>query len=320
MRDLTRRATLGLLGTAALTGVAGARGDEDRRDDGNGRGDGNGTRPIERVLSTGQPVPENIAFDGDGDLYVGITGGSVRRLPADRTDETGLGLDATTEVASYPGGVAGVTVSEDTLYTAVNGESGSVFESDLGADDEPTELATVLPDGNGFVNDLVVDGDRLLATESFGGAVYEIDRDDGETAVWVADDLLDTDSFGANGIARVDDTVYVAVTRAGEVGRVVEVPVEDGGDAGSPETFVEAESLFGADGLTARGPQLYAAVNSANRITRITPSGELRTVVEGEPLSFPSEVVFDPTARGKAFVCNFSPSAPGAAGVLRTRP
>lgn len=307
MGKITRRTALKLLGFAGATGLAGGAGAR-----ANGR--------ISRVLSTGSPVPENIAFAGNGDLYIGITGGSVRRLPADRTDETGLDLDATTEVATYPGGVAGVIVADETLYTAVNGDSGSVYEIDLGSDEEPAELATILPDGNGFVNDLYADGDRLLVTESFGGAVYEVNRDGGDADVWVQDDLLDTESFGANGITRIGDDVYVAVTRAGNVGRIVRVPVESDGGAGTPETYVESEALFGADGLTARGPQLYVAVNGQNRITRVTPSGRLRTVVENGPLSFPSEIVFDPTARGKAFVCNFSPEAPDAAGVLRTRP
>ncbi|SFL49409.1 hypothetical protein SAMN04487950_3971 [Halogranum rubrum] len=275
---------------------------------------------VDRVLSTGSPVPENIGFDDDGNLYVGIVAGSVRRLPADRTDESGLGLDATTEVATYPGGVAGVLVSDGTLYTAVNGESGGVYAVELDSDDGPNELATLLPDGEGFVNDLYRDGDRLLATESFGGTVYEIPLDGGDPGVWVQDPLLDTSSFGANGITRIGGCVYVAVTRAGDSGRIVRVPVNDDGSAGAPRTFAEGTELFGADGLTARGRQLYAALNSQNRIVRLTPSGEVKTVVEGDPLSFPSEVVFDPTEPGRAFVCNFSQENPERAGVLRTHP
>lgn len=77
--------------------------------------------------------------------------------------------------------------------------------------------------------------------------------------------------------------------------------------------------LFGADGLTARGSHLYVAVNAQNRITRVSPSRQLMTVVEGGALSFPSEVVFDPTASETAFICNFSPESPGVAGVPRTQ-
>lgn len=311
--QLGRRAFVGSLGAGlafgALGGTAAARE--------NGR--------IERLLSTGSPVPENLAFDDEGTLYVGITGGSVHRIDADRTDETDLIVADTTEVATYPGGVAGVTVADGTLYAAVNGDAGSVYALDPDGGGGTTELATLVPDGNGFVNDLYPDGDRLLVTESFGGVVYEVSRDGGDAGVWVRDDLLDTASFGANGIARIGDDVFVNVTRAtddegNDVGRIVRVPVEEDGSAGAPEPYLAGPELFGADGLTARGPQLYVAVNGQNRISRVTPSRRLRTVVEGGPLSFPSEVVFDPTARGKAFVCNFSPSAPDAAGVLRTHP
>lgn len=312
MGGITRRTTLGLLGTTAALGLAGGA---TARDNGRRKG-------VRRVLSTGSPVPENLAFDEDGNLYVGITGGSVRKLSKGRTDETGLDLSATTEVATYPGGVAGVLVVDDMLYTAVNGDSGSVYQFELDDDDEgPTELATILPDGNGFVNDLYhdEDEDRLLVTESFGGTVYEVSLDDGDTAVWVQDDLLDTESFGVNGITRICDDVYVTVTRAGDVGRIVRIPVESDGSAGTPEVFVESEALFGADGLAARCKTLYVAVNSQNRITRVNRAGELKTVLEGGMLSFPSEVVFDPTARKKMFICNFSPEAPADAGVLRAR-
>jgi hypothetical protein len=194
--EITRRSVLRVLGGTAAIGLAGETAAR-----GNGR--------INRVLSTGSPVPENIAFADNGDLYIGITGGSVRRLPADRTDETDLDLSATAEAATYPGGVAGVLVAGGRLYTAVNGDSGSVYEFKFGSDSEPTELATLLPDGNGFVNDLYADGDRLLVTESFGGTVYEVPLGTGDPAVWVQDGLLDTESFGANGITRIDDDVYV---------------------------------------------------------------------------------------------------------------
>ena len=313
-----RRTLVRTLGAGVAFGALG--GTASARRNGNGR--------IDRLLSTGEPVPENLAFDADGNLYVGITGGSVRRVDADETDETGLDVGDTTEVAAYPGGVAGALVADGTLYTAVNGESGSIHAFELSGGGAPTELTTILPGGNGFVNDLYADadGDRLLVTESFGGTVYEVPLGGApEASAWIRDDLLDTESFGANGITRIDDDAFVSVTRAtddggADVGRIVRVPVEDDGSAGEPETYLEGEELFGADGLTARGPQLYVAVNAQNRISRVTPSGNLRTVVEGDPLSFPSEAVFDPTEPGKLFVCNFSPEAPDAAGVLRTRP
>lgn len=322
-----RRTVVRTLGAGVTVGVLGGTAAARRNENGDANANADGNGRIDRLLSTGSPVPENVGFDDEGNLYVGITGGSVRRLPADLTDETGLPLCATTEVATYEGGVAGVTVADGTLYAAVNGDSGGVYALDLGAGGSPERLATILPGGNGFVNDHYADGDRLLVTESFGGTVYEIPVDEAapDASVWVQDDLLDTPSFGANGITRVGDDVFVSVTRAtddggNDVGRVVRVPVNGDGSAGQPETYVEGGRLYGADGLTARGPQLYVAVNGQNRIARVTPSGNVRTVVEGEPLLFPSEAVFDPTDPGSLFVCNFSQDDPGAAGVLRTHP
>lgn len=316
MREINRRTMIGLLGTTAVAGVAGRTAAKGR---------------IERLLSTGSPPPENLAFDADGNLYVGITGGEVRRIPAEKTDETGLDLEATDEVATYEGGVNGVEVADGTVYTAVNGDEGSVFQVGTDGDDGPSELATISPSGDGFVNDIFADGDRLLVTESFGGAVYEVDRDGGdsdEPEEWVQDDLLDTASFGANGLTRIDDDVYVAVSFASDdegtqIGRIVRVPVESDGSAGRPETHLEGPEITGVDGLTARGPILYAALNVQNRIARVTPSKKIKTVDEGDPLRFPSDVVFDPTTPGKVFVCNFPQTEKGAnddGGVLRTRP
>lgn len=147
-----------------------------------------------------------------------------------------------------------------------------VYEFELGCDEGLTELATLLPDGNGFVNDLYADGDRLLVTESFGGTVYEVPLDCGDPTAWVQNALLNTENFGTNGITRIGTNVYVTVTRGG----------------------------------WCRPNRPY--------------SRRVKTVVEGGPLSFPSEVIFDLTADGKVFICNFSQSAPENAGVLRTHP
>ncbi|PSQ00643.1 hypothetical protein BRC94_05265 [Halobacteriales archaeon QS_5_70_17] len=275
---------------------------------------------LHEVVSITDPVPENLALDWNGDLYVGITGGSVRRLPADRTGETGLDVDRTEQVAEYPGGVAGVLVDDGVLYTAVNGESGGVYALDLRADGaEPEALATLFPDGDGFVNDLYADGSRLLVTESLGGTVYEVPLNGFEPSVWADDDLLDTPSFGANGGDAVRGHVFVTVTRVTDgKGRIVRFPVECDGGAGDPETYAEGPDVAGADGITSRGAGPYVALNAQNRVVRLV-DGKLRTVLAGGRLSFPSEVVFDPTDPETAFVCNFSNERPEQGGVLRGR-
>lgn len=64
-------------------------------------------------------VPENLAFDADGNLYIRITASEVHVLGADRTDETDLTLEATTVLATLPGSVIGVEIGPGgTIYVA----------------------------------------------------------------------------------------------------------------------------------------------------------------------------------------------------------
>ncbi len=270
---------------------------------------------VETVVSVpGERVPENLAFGPDGDLYFGITAGEVRRLPADRTGETSLTVADTEQVASLPGAI-GVEVGPDgVVYVAVatGDDRGGVWSAP--PDGEASQLVRV----DGFPNDLIYDADRdrLLVTESRGGAVYAVGTN-GSREPWLDDDRLATESFGANGIARAGDEVFVAVTRAaGDVGRVVRTTVGEDGSAGSAETAVEGESLFGADGLTTRGGDLYVAVNSQNQAVRVRDGG-VTTVADAEDgLVFPSDVLFDPS--GNLFVCNFANESPADGAILRT--
>jgi sugar lactone lactonase YvrE len=280
----------------------------------------------------GEMVPENLAIDADGVLYFGITAGEVRKLTPDQTQQTGLSLDDAELIATLPGGVIGVEVVPDgTLYVASQaGDDTGVWKVPRdGSDPEP--FARI----SGFPNDVRYDEshERLLVTESFGGVVYEVplDADDPESAasVWLDDDRLDTESFGANGLTiGTDGDVFVAVTRATsddgtDVGRLVRVPVESDGSAGDATLYLESEEIFGADGITARGPHIYVAANSRNEVVRVTPSKQVITVATGDDgLVFPSDMLFGtaPRQRGDLFVCNFAIPSPEEAAILRTHP
>lgn len=302
----TRRSVLGALGAVAATGVVGAR---------------TQTSPERLLTVSGQRVPENIAVDADGNLYIGLTAGAVYRLPAERTGETDLTLADAERLARYPGGVAGVETVDGLVYAAVtagpNPSTGiHAVRPGRGSRTQVVEMPLA---GYGFLNDMAHDGenDRLLVSESFGGNLYEVSLSNPRFRRWTGSDLLDTASFGANGLAILDGDCYVSVTRAEGGGRIVRIPVDSDGNAGEAETLVEGQSVAGADGLTAHDGALYPALNAQNRIARVTTDGSVSTVVEGSPLSFPSEAVFDPTTEGRMFVCNFSNSAPEQGGVLR---
>ena len=280
----------------------------------------------------GPKVPENLAVDACGALYFGITAGEVRKLTADQTQETGLRLEDAELVGTPPGRVIGVEVVPDgTLYVASQAEVETGVWTVPQDGGDPELYAAI----SGFPNDVLYDGsrERLLVSESFGGAVYEVllDADDPANAasVWIEDARLDTETFGANGLAfGPEGALFVAVTRAtndagADVGRLVRVPVERDGSAGEAETYLESEAIFGADGVTACGPSLYVAANSRNEIVRVSPSKRTSVVASGDDgLVFPSDVLFGtvPRQRGDLFVSNFANETPQEAAVLRVRP
>ena len=273
---------------------------------------------VETVISLpGERVPENLAFDTDGNLYFGITAGEVRRLSSNRTAETGLTIEDTEQVATLPGAIGVEIGPDDTIYVAVatQDDNAGVWAAPPGG--EASQLVSI----SGFPNDILFDADqdRMLVTESSGGVVYSVDTD-GTRETWLDDDRLATESFGVNGITRdADGTVYVAVTRAGETGRLIEVPVQSDGSAGEATTLLDSEAIFGADGITVRDGAIYVAANSQNRVVRVDGQGATETVATGDDgLVFPSDVLFAPDS-DDLFICNFANQSPQDGAILRRR-
>ena len=293
---------------ATTVGLAGCIGSEPSTDETN----------VETVVSiSGERVPENMAFDADGNLYFGITAGEVRRLSADRTGETDLSINDTEQVATLPGAV-GVEVSPDgAIYVAVASQDESAGVWMVPPDGAASQLASI----SGFPNDILFDSnrDRMLVTESSGGVVYSIGTD-GSRETWLDDGRLATESFGANGITRGSDgTVYIAVTRAGEMGRLIEVQIGPSGNPVEATTLVESEAIFGADGITAYKGDILAAANSQNRVVRVNSAAETETIADGDDgLVFPSDVLVGPDSE-ELFICNFANESPEDGGILRMR-
>jgi len=295
-------------GVAATLGLAGCMGTNPSTDEAG----------VETVVSIpGERVPENMAFDTEGNFYFGITAGEVRRLGVDRTDETDLTIDDTDQVATLPGAIGVETSPGGTIYVAVASQDESAGVWMVPPDGTASQLAGI----SGFPNDILFDSDRdrMLVTESSGGVVYSIGTD-GSQETWLDDDRLATESFGANGITRASDgTIYIAVTRAGEMGRLIEVPVVQEGTAGEPTTLLESEAIFGADGITAHNGDIYVAANSQNRVVRVDSAGEPETIADGDDgLVFPSDVLVRPDSE-ELFICNFANESPEDGAILRTQ-
>jgi len=269
-------------------------------------------------------LPENVAIDEDGNKYVSVSSqGQIWRfspdneLPANPSENpfaqfsiSGAFLVGTTGVEVDPEGAVYTCFVSD-LDDIGGSDTNGVWRVDEG--DAPGLVAEIPPDdyaGPTFPNDLTTYGDSLLVTDSFRGVVYRVTPDDGEAEVWASSQFLrpaSTDGFGADGIAvGSDGNVYVTNL---DRGYVVEIPVADDGSAGPPELFVESDLLVGSDGIVFDAQnRLYVAVNGQNAIRRVSPSGDIETLVTGGDLDSPAGIAFGTTEeeRESVFITNLA--------------
>jgi sugar lactone lactonase YvrE len=109
----------------------------------------------------------------------------------------------------------------------------------------------------------------------------------------VQHELLESDLFGANGIAYRKRSLWVL--NWGE-GRIVRIPIERDGSPGPPKTFVESDLLVGADGgqFDILG-NMYIGVFPAGYLARVSRRGEVEIFMTAEqlaPFGYPINPVF----------------------------
>lgn len=258
-------------------------------------------------------LPENITISKRGAKYVSFPPrGEIREITPDNQTQSTL---ATFDIGSGNGVIGLEANPEGTLYACLvtfntaNSDTHGIWS--VAPDGEKSLFAAL---GNGtFPNDILLDGDSLLVTETIGGAVLRVSE--GAVSEWVADPLLEGDGsagfpfpLGANGIAAASDgTVYVANT---ELGHIVEVPVNPDGSAGTPTTFVAAPRLVASDGLAIDSrDNLYVGVIGQDTVLRVNRNGSIETLATADDgLDGPSDVTFG-TSRGEqtdVFITNFA--------------
>lgn len=252
--------------------------------------------------------PVDVAVGPGGDLYMAMgVSGQVRRLPADRTGETGLTADATDLVAELDPG-NGFLYALDTVDGTVYAANSSRARPTHGVWQVPTEggeasrLAAF--DTGVRLRGLFADGPgRLLVTDARAGTVSSVDTGDGAVEAWLDHPLFDASVRGPTGLVALEDALYVTNF---ERGRVVRVPVAADGSAGEPATLVEDSArLSGASGVTTDGRVLYVAAANLNRVVRVGAAGRLRTLAtETDGLDLPTGVAVGPE-RESVFVVNF---------------
>jgi sugar lactone lactonase YvrE len=208
--------------------------------------------------------------------------------------------------------VAGITAGQDfgllglavdvfgNVYGAVqsaNPAANGVWRFDRSTGDAarlPGTAAIGIPNGLAFDKQA-----NLYVTDSAGGAIWRIPWG-GEASIWLQDAALTGDgslglNLGANGIAVQRGALTVTNTERRTVLRIPKV----GGQPGTIDVVTTLPVGDNPDGVTMDVfGDAFIAMNLANAIGKVTPSGSMSVVASGDPLDFPSSVVFG-TARGQ---------------------
>jgi hypothetical protein len=267
--------------------------------------------------------PEGIAIDRTGAIFVSVSPlGDLWRIPPGSTRPQPFGhVNGITPGADF--GLLGLAVDVfGNVYGAV--QSANPAANGVWRFDRNTGAATRLPGTSaiGLANGLAFDKQmNLYVTDSRSGAIWRIPWG-GAASVWLQDAALTGDgslglNLGANGIAIQRGLLTVTNT---ERRTVLQIP-KVGGQPGAISQLASLPLGDNPDGVTMDVfGDAFVAMNLANAIGEVTPSGSMHLVASGGPLDFPSSVVFG-TAHGyhkSIFGVNFSisenfglPSGPG---------
>jgi hypothetical protein len=272
--------------------------------------------------------PEGITINHAGTIFVSVSPlGDVWRIPPGSDDPRPFGhVDGIVPGRDF--GLLGLAVDVfGNVYGAV--QSADPAANGVWRFDRFTGDATRLP-GTATIqlpNGLAFDHQgNLYVTDSRSGAIWRIPRG-GNAAVWLQDTALTGNgslglNLGANGIAVQRGVLTVTNTErrtmlqipkvAGQPGPIsvlTTLPAGDNPDGVAMDVFGDA----------------FVAMNLANAIGKVSPSGTMSVVASGDPLDFPSSVVFGTAGGQRATIygVNFSiselfnlPSGPGP-GVFR---
>jgi len=267
--------------------------------------------------------PEGLAIARNGTLFVSVSPlGDVWRIPPGSTQPQPF-AHVNGIVAGRDFGLLGLAVDVfGNVYGAVqsaNPDANGVwrFDRTTGAGTRlPGTAAIGLPNGLAFDKQM-----NLYVTDSARGAIWRIPWG-GTASIWLQATALTGDgslglNLGANGIAIQRGVLTVTNT---ERRTVLQIP-KVGGQPGAISLLASLPAGDNPDGVTMDVfGDAFVAMNLANAIGEVTPTGSMHVVASGGPLDFPSSVAFG-TARGyrtSIFGVNFSiselfglPSGPG---------
>ncbi|MFQ6026346.1 MAG: SMP-30/gluconolactonase/LRE family protein [Dehalococcoidia bacterium] len=272
-------------------------------------------RQVSQVSSfkvTAAEFPEGLAVDRDGNIYAGMAPtGEIKKV-------TPLGKSTTFAQLPSPGEgfMLGMEFNRagDLYVLMSSGDPDTHGIWRVSSDGESVERFAAL-EVEGFPNVLTFDrGGNLFVSDTTRGGIWKVDPQ-GTVSTWSDDPLLQGVippvsplglSLGANGVAfdASGQNLYVAVT---EFGRIVRIPVNPDGSAGTAEVFTEDEgNLY--DGITFDSSgNLYVAVVGQDRVDVISPEGDITTLAQGGVLQNPSDVRLGVGAdRNTLYIANFA--------------
>jgi sugar lactone lactonase YvrE len=270
---------------------------------------------IDYDLAAGEQ-PEGVAVDKRGDVFVSISPlGEIRKVTPDGSESTlatlvpagsgfgplGLAVDAPgniyAAVATFNPATSGVyRIGRDGTFMRLPGTGAIAFPNGVTLDKR----------GNVYVSDTIL------------GAVWRIPTGGGPAELWFQSPLLLGDGsagigvpIGANGIAYRQNELVVGNS---EGARVLRIPIEADGSAGTAGVLAESPALYFADGMAfdVHG-DLWVAVIGQSTIVRVTPTGAITTVATAaDGLDWASSIAFG--KNGDLWAVNFAIGPPGGPG------
>jgi len=234
-----------------------------------------------KVIVDGMTGPENLAFTGEGALYISDTNhlwkvdnnGSKEEIYARDPDTDGMSL----------GGVS--LGPQGKIYFSV-GNAINIYDPASG------DIST-LTSGFSFANgNCFDDAGNLYVADAGAGTLYVVPAGTDEAKV-MKDDMGWLKSLGVNGLVwnRDNNTLYYTVTMPGRVGALKLGP----GPSVVEENVIKKFAIGGLDDLTLDADgNLFVCVWMKGKVMKMTPSGETEVIIEG--LDGPSAVAFGPGA------------------------